>query len=44
VSVDVFADVGLSVALAPPGNMVGGLLLMTLTHAAQANAARQSWP
>jgi formate-nitrite transporter family protein len=37
-----YADVGVNIALATPGNLVGGLLLMTLTHAVQAKAARWS--
>lgn len=35
-----YGDVGLNVLLATPGNLLGGLLLMTLTHAVQAKAAR----
>ncbi len=35
-----YADVGSNIALAGSGNLVGGLLLMTLTHTAQAKSAR----
>ncbi|SCG60283.1 formate/nitrite transporter family protein [Micromonospora halophytica] len=34
-----YADLGLNVLLAGAGNLVGGLLLMTLTHAVQARGA-----
>lgn len=30
-----YADVGLNIALSTLGNLVGGLLLITLTHTAQ---------
>lgn len=35
-----YGDVALNIALATPGNLMGGLLLMTLTHAVQVNAFR----
>ena len=34
-----YADVALNIALATVGNLVGGVLLMTLTHTAQAKSA-----
>jgi formate/nitrite transporter FocA (FNT family) len=36
-----YADVAVNIALASGGNLVGGLLLVTLTHAAQVRAARR---
>lgn len=33
-----FGDLALNIAVATPGNLVGGLLLMTLTHAVQVKA------
>lgn len=35
-----YADLGRNVVLALPGNVLGGLLLMTLTHAVQVKASR----
>jgi formate/nitrite transporter FocA (FNT family) len=37
-----YADLGLNILLATAGNLVGGLLLMTLTHAVQARASSKS--
>lgn len=37
-----YADLGRNILIATPGNLVGGLLLMTLTHAVQAKASRSS--
>lgn len=37
-----YGDVGLNILLAGAGNLVGGLLLMTLTHVVQARGAHQS--
>lgn len=37
-----YGDVGRNIALALPGNLVGGLLLITLTHAVQVNASGKS--
>jgi formate/nitrite transporter FocA (FNT family) len=34
-----FGDLALNIALAIPGNLLGGLLLMTLTHAVQVKAS-----
>lgn len=35
-----YDDAARNIALATPGNLVGGLLLVTLTHAVQVNASR----
>ena len=36
-----FGDIGLNILLAGSGNLIGGILLMTLTHAVQVMGARR---